>query len=581
MGKKIVSLITLICFVIFIQSCGTVSVKKEQLQELASKGERQVRTIGLVTTSGEFIELSKEYPAIISEDDIYATIMKTVEIDEYDVKNIVQYAEREMIPSGMEIGTKGKISEIETKDGKRYRVREIKDGKYICDLPESFFMSLSKIETLWIERSIPVWVAIVGLTVLVVIIAIAATSGGGEGKPKPEPPPPPEPEPKPPEPVGSCPYIYSFNGENFVLDAQPYGGAICQALNRTEWCGLEHLKEVNGQYMLLITNEANETQYTDELKLVIVDHPKEVKVVPDIFGRIHTFSQPITPLRAYDGKGRDLLSFVSKDDRVFWQTRLNGRDFEKREELRDELIFEFPKPKGAKRAKLWVNAGTTSWGSEMGKRILDLQGNRIIEWYNEVNTFGPAFQRLISWFYNEELYLLQIRMETKDGWESKGVIYGSGPLISEDKAYVIDISDVPDDTLKIKLLPPLNFWTLNYIAIDYTEDSPIETKEIEAVKAVDSIGEDMRGILEENDKNYFIMPNMGDKAELVFEAPPKKDDMERSAFLKANGYYDIHLERKGKPQTEIFERILNEPGFTGQYALQEYLKWKQESVKKK
>jgi len=580
MGKKIVSLITLICFVIFIESCGTVKVKKEELQKLTSGGEKEVRTIGLVTTSGEYIELSGEYPAKISKVAIYATIMKTVEIDQEDVWNIVQYAEeKEDIPSRMKIETKSKISEIETKDGERYRVREIKDGKYICDLPESFSMPLSEIETLWVERSFPVW-AIVGLTALVIIIAIAATSGGGKGGGEPEPEPTPPPPPPPTEPTTSCPYIYSFNGENFILDAQPYGGAICQALKRTEWCGLEDLKEVNGQYMLLITNEADETQYTDELKLVIVDHPKEVKVVPDIFGRIHTFSQPITPLCAHDGKGRDLLPFVSKDDRVFWQTRLNERDSDKREEPRDELIFEFPKPKGAKGARLWVNAGTTLWGSEMGKRILDLQGNKITEWYNEVNTFGPTFQRLMSWFFNEELYLLQIRMETKDGWESKGVIYGSGPLISEDKAYLLDISDVPGDTLKIKLLPPVNFWTLNCIAIDYTEDLSIETKEIEAIKAVDHLGKDMRGILEKSDNNYFIMPNIGDKAELVFEAPPKKDDMERSVFLKASGYYDIHLEGKGKPQTEIFERIYNEPGFPAQYALQEYLKWREDSVKK-
>jgi len=557
MWKKIVSLITLVCFVIFIASCATVTVKvkREELLRLASKGEREVRTIGLVTTSGEYIELSWEYPAKISKDAIYGTIMKTVEIDQEDVKNVVQYAEREAVPSGIEIETKPRISEIETKDGKRCPVIEIKDGKYICHSPESFSMPVSEIDTLWIEKTSAL------KTVADIAGAILTAPVDVHGS-------------------GSCPLIYSFTGENFIFDAQPYGGAICQALKRTEWCGLEHLKEVNGQYMLLITNEADETQYTDELKLVLVDHPKEVKVVPDIFGRIHTFSQPITPLRAHDGKGRDLLPFVSKHDRVFWQTRLNERDPEKKEELRDELIFEFPKPKGAKRAKLWVNAGTTLWGTEMGKRILDLQGNKITEWYNEVNTFGPAFQRLTFWFFNEELYLLQIRMETKDGWESKGIIYGSGPLISEDKAYVLDISDVPGDTLKIKLLPPVNFWTLNYIAIDYTEDSSIETKEIGAIKAVDHLGKDIRRILEKSDNNYFITPNIGDKAELVFEAPPKKDDMERSVFLKASGYYDMHLEGKGEPQTEIFERIFNEPGFTGQYALQEYLKWKQESVKK-
>jgi hypothetical protein len=70
-----------------------------------------------------------------------------------------------------------------------------------------------------------------------------------------------------------------------------------------------------------------------------------------------------------------------------------------------------------------------------------------------------------------------------------------------------------------------------------------------------------------------VAPNRGDRAELTFLAPAQADGLERTILLKASGYYDIHLDAGGEPQTEIIEKMDNEPGFTAQFALKEYLKW--------
>jgi len=378
----------------------------------------------------------------------------------------------------------------------------------------------------------------------------------------------------------SCPFIYSFDGEKFVFDAEPYGGAICQGLKRTEWCCLEHLKEVDGQYRIMVTNEVNETQYTDELKLVVVEHPQGVKVLPDLSGRIRTVSQPVIPISAHDNKGKDLMPLISKNDRVFWLSRDEEKNPEKKEDLRDELIFRFPRPEGAKKAKLIVNACNTLWGSQSLKQYLDLYGNKVGEWYKEVKDRGPAFFKMKNLHFREELYSLQVRVNTEEGWKSKGIMIGGGPFISEDKIYSIDISDVPGDTLKIKLTPPAVFWMINYLAIDYTEDLPVQIKEIEAREAIDHKGQDVREILAKNDNKYLIMPDKEDFADLIFEFPPKSDGMDRTVILKASGYYDIHLEGKGEPQLQLIDKLHSEPGFVVQYAFKEYLKWKKEIMAK-
>ena len=551
MSKKNVSLFTLIAFIVFSLSCYTIREKK--VKTVSDWEGKEVTIMGVQKTSGEYIEFQKDSPGRIYKDTIIGKAKKKFEIARANVKK-----------TG--IDTEGEIAEITTKDGKVYPIisSKITEDKIILEAYESISIPLSEVELVWVKKAGPAGIAIAIIGVVAVVGLIDSISKS---------------EPRPTTSGNSsCPFIYSFDGEKYIFDAEPYGGAICQGLKRTEWCGLENLKEINGQYKILVLNELNETQYTDELKLVIVDHPKGVKVVPDASGKIYTVSQPITPTQAYDQKGRDLLPSISENDWKFWVARTEEKNPERKEDLRDELIFEFPKPEGATKAKLLFNGGNTLWGSQALKLYLDLYGNKVSEWYEEINNFGPAFFRMVNMHVKEELYSLKIRVEAEDGWKSKALIIGGGPFISEEKIYALDISDVTGDTLRIKLTPPAAFWIINHIAVDYTEDLPITVTEIGVVETGDYKEQEVRETLTLEDNNYLVMPDIGDRAALTFRSPPQSYGMDRSVFVKASGYYDIHLKSEGEPQLELLYKLHTEPGFVVQHAFKEYLRWKKENM---
>lgn len=553
MSKKSVSLVTLITFIIFSMSC-TTTTEIVKVKSASTRKGKIVTIVGVQKTSGEYIEFHKDQPGRIHRNAIVGGLekRKTVETVEIDRANIIEIIKK-----------KGNDAEIICKDGRTYSAKSYRalEDKIVAEVYGGYryiSIPLSEVELVRIEKSNNELLA----TLVVGALLVALISSGEKAH------------------ADSCPFIYSFDGEKYIFDAEPFGGAICQGLKRTEWCELESIKEINGQYKILVTNELNETQYTDELKLVVVDHPKGVKVAPDESGKIYTISTPIIPTKVIDKEGKDLTAYFAKKDRIFWRSHYEEMKPDKKEDLRDEIIFEFPKSREAKKARLLVNANITLWGSQVAKRFLELRGSKLDEWYKEVNRFGPAFYRTMAWFFNEELYLLKIQMETEDGWKSKGTIFGGGPFISDDKSYALDISDVPGDILKIKLTPPVAFWMIDHLAVDYTEDLPVQVTEMEAMQAVDQNGLDVRELLANNDNNYLVMPKTGDRTELVFLAPSRFDGVERTIILKATGYYDIHLEVTGEPQIDIIERFHNEPGFTLQYAFKEYMKWKKE-VKEK
>lgn len=138
---------------------------------------------------------------------------------------------------------------------------------------------------------------------------------------------------------GSCPYLYSWNGEKieFVTDllwGAPIGLQFGEGVLATprEWEYLkipgEFVREREGRYDLRITEELWEAAYFDEVKLFAVDHPAEVeietneKVGPPSVAehRIFTVREKRLPVAAKDSRGNDLLAALSRKDDDYVQT---------------------------------------------------------------------------------------------------------------------------------------------------------------------------------------------------------------------------------------------------------------------
>jgi hypothetical protein len=543
MFKKTSSVVTLLAFLLFEGACVIHRVEDIPVKSAAAKDE----IVGVVKTSGEYIQLSKDAPGRIEGDRLFLRTTPLRSVEMVDVKSFKQ-------------NEKGMVYEITTKDGVVFQNLEgrMEDGKIVLP-PQKYQYSsipLSEVDMVQVRRvngsmtflaTVGGFLGVIGGLYLIILLT-----------------------------KQSCPFIYSYDGNGYTFDAEPYGGATSRGLKRTEWSALEHLKPVRGEYRLRITNEVDETQHTDELKLVAVDHPLGLQVVPDESGVFHTFAFPQPPLSARDQNGRDILGYVRANDGIFWQTRLSEKDPESGGDLKDELFFEFPKPAGARQVKLLFNGCSTLWASQMVRRFLGLYGDGLKDYYAAIDAQGPAYRSLTNWNLREELYRLQVRVETPAGWTSLGTVVGGGPFVAANRAYILDLTNIPGDTLRLKLTPPAGFWMINHLAVDYSADVPVRTIELEPAQAVDSRGRDIRDELARADDVSYDAPSKGDSADVTFMVPTQAPETARSLFCKVSGYYDIHMEATGKPRLDILGKFRTEPGAAARYALREYLKWKAE-----
>jgi hypothetical protein len=135
---------------------------------------------------------------------------------------------------------------------------------------------------------------------------------------------------------GSCPMIFTWNGERFefitdVLGVAPLGASSGDGqyfpVDHDEYVSIpgERLKPRNGQYEIRVTEELREVSYIDQIKLIALDHPAAIDIVtnekfkspPFPEFRLFGVDRRIYPVTAVDDKGNNVLPAIRRRDQVY------------------------------------------------------------------------------------------------------------------------------------------------------------------------------------------------------------------------------------------------------------------------
>jgi len=135
----------------------------------------------------------------------------------------------------------------------------------------------------------------------------------------------------------SCPVLFVWDGHKYKLVTDVIGAAVVghwftptrrNTPNPGEWIKIDgaQVATVNGKLSLRFMEPMEEVNYIDQLRLVAVDHPKNVEVNPDerflddppfASGRVVATAGARLPVGAWDGEGRDVLDQLSRRDHKF------------------------------------------------------------------------------------------------------------------------------------------------------------------------------------------------------------------------------------------------------------------------
>jgi len=342
----------------------------------------------------------------------------------------------------------------------------------------------------------------------------------------------------------SCPLVYSWDGRHWHLDSGTFGGAIAEALQRTDVDNLDFARAEDGRLRLRVANELAETDHLDGLAVLAVDHDSAVTVAPDSRGGLHAIGTLVPPVRATDDRGVDALPRVVATDGWNWESTVSGRDANRPADLRSGLELAFVRPHGAMRAHLVVDANSSTWGTWMLEEFIRAHGRATRAWYDSMNAH-PQLALAVQARLAREAFLA-VSVRTPTGWQAQGLIWEAGPEIVKRQVMDLDLSLAAGDTVLVRLASAPSFWTIDRVALDFTADRDLTVHELSLLSARDQGGRDVAPLIAAVDHHDYALAH-GATADVVFAAPPPPAGRSRSYLVRSTGWYRVDTPDTGEP----------------------------------
>ena len=358
--------------------------------------------------------------------------------------------------------------------------------------------------------------------------------------------------------TSSCPFVYFFNGSQYAFAGEIYAGAIHPKLERDDWLPLAGMQARDGQFLMQMTNELNESQSTNLAELLVVDHPKDTSVLMDRQGVCQTISHPARPRSASSATFPDLLPLLARRDSL----KYIGEMTTDTKQGSDTVFLRFDRPRNAKKAKLVIRAKNSLWLDHTVDKACARFGSKYEDWYQDFGALGS--KRMNQWVLGQGLPL-SVSVLKNGKWRFVDYFPIVGPVAQKDLVMAIDLPETQNGTLDLKLECGALFWEIDYVGIDFSEPQSVQINSAALASAIDNNGIDIRAALTSDDDDYYTMPQTGDQAVLAFTAPASRPDCARSFILHSKGYYRMLKDYSGQPDL-AFLRQFSRPGRLGLYS---------------
>lgn len=351
----------------------------------------------------------------------------------------------------------------------------------------------------------------------------------------------------------SCPFIYTYNGEEYVFAGEIYSGAVYPPLERDDYLLLSDLVADGQQYSIKISNQLEEVQHTNLLELLVYDHPEGTEVLVDKFGIPHGITSEVSPATASTLEGLDVLALMEKEDDLIYV----GKDPSHDPPLLDGIILTFNKPEKTSRMNLIVEAKNSYWLDFVYQNFREMLGVSYDMWMKKQKDGDP--QKMEDWTLSQHIPLAVYLWKDGD-WRFQDYYHTVGPMAFKKDILPLDLTGVEEGPIRIKLEAGSYFWEIGYVAMGVEEQEVGPGTMVSITRAIDESGEEVKQLLMEDDDQYYIQPEIGNEATVSFEVPPEQG-LHRTIVLHSKGYYQIIQDPKGLPRI----RDLNEIRKTGNF----------------
>ncbi len=335
----------------------------------------------------------------------------------------------------------------------------------------------------------------------------------------------------------SCPFIYSWNGEKYVLEGEAFGTALGKAFEYETCTMLPALISEKSKLKIKLTNERPETHFFNNIKLIACETDINSVVYVDNNNFLWPVKKRVKLLSAVDQNDSDITELIIEDDNVNWQSDLTSANVESGFE--DQIVVNFPRNKDIDSVSLIISAINTTITSIVYKKLQTLLGYEFVNFMRAIEN-DPEMMEIVK----ETLTRSSLKVDVWDGnnWVYQDMIYPEANQIKFQKLLRLSTDINSSDNLKIRLRFMTDLWKLDAVLMDDSPATRLITQEVTLISAQFN-NKNVIDKIDKTDNNYVtIIP--GEEINLEFEEIRKSDQKKISYALLVEGYlYELVIDK--------------------------------------
>jgi hypothetical protein len=290
----------------------------------------------------------------------------------------------------------------------------------------------------------------------------------------------------------SCPFVYSWNGKDFIMEGEMFSNSFCSVLENETAVVLNSMKAENGIIKLKVTNERPETHFFNTLKMYAVETDNDALVYADNRYNLRTIKKELKITAAADGDGKDITDLLYSIDNNYWSSDPVAANILKRFE--DVIYIEMNTDAIMTDS---ISLILTAVNSELSAAAFNYLGDELQEEYipfirsTEVD---PGMRPLLDDILDRSA--LKIDVLEDNEWIYGGTIYPEAVAVDFRKLLTLPlVSRNGKMVIRIKMLA--GAWKINSLSYDSSYPEDIKITELKPLNGIKK--------LMEKDEDYLIL----------------------------------------------------------------------------